>query len=255
MTSLLAWLLLHRDRLPPALVADWFRRLSMMFLLNIGISFLPGISWQGHLGGALAGFLVAGLVNALRSGDRIRRFGSLLMLALFPVACVGGLVMTMRSSETWSKVAQGEFNHSVRPFLLKIKPSDIQGLAEDVQDFTVRSLQSKEPTKRDELRQRVDKSLKNTTEVLTRVERTPPSDTKVTLAYTQAREYAEAHRDMLEQLRRMLDAPSAPDKAAWQGFQEKRKLLKERALPVFGAPVKVIIPPHMPEPGKPADVG
>ena len=71
--SLFAWLFTFRRHLPADLAADWFRRLSVVFVLNAGVSFLPGISWEGHLGGGVAGFLAAGLLNAARFGDRPRR--------------------------------------------------------------------------------------------------------------------------------------------------------------------------------------
>ena len=106
--SLFAWLFLHRRQLPPEIAADWFRRLTVVFVLNAAVSFLPGVSWEGHLGGGIAGFLAAGLLNAARAGDRARQFSAWLFLALLPVAAVAGLAGAMgaKGMTGWQKLHQ-----------------------------------------------------------------------------------------------------------------------------------------------------
>jgi membrane associated rhomboid family serine protease len=106
MTSLAAWLLLFRAELSPALASDWARRLGRVLLLNVLISFVPGVSWEAHLGGGAAGFVAAGLLNALRFGDRWRRAAAAVLLALLPVGCVGGLVWAMREADSWAPLRQ-----------------------------------------------------------------------------------------------------------------------------------------------------
>lgn len=93
--SLFVWLYSYRRSLPGDLVADWFRRLVIVFVLSAGVSFLPGISWEGHLGGGLAGFLTAGLLTTARSGDRPRQISAWLLLALIPVLAVAALAAAM----------------------------------------------------------------------------------------------------------------------------------------------------------------
>ena len=93
--SLFAWLFTFRQHLPPDLASDWFRRLSVVFVLNAGVSFLPGVSWEGHLGGGVAGFAVAGLLNAARFGDRPRRVSAWILLALLPLLCIAGVAAAM----------------------------------------------------------------------------------------------------------------------------------------------------------------
>ena len=101
-TSLVAWLMLFRDQLPAAVVADWSRRLTLMLALNGAVSFLPGVSWAAHLGGGVAGFLAAGLLNAVRVGDRPRRRAAVALLVILPALMVGGLALVMAESETWA---------------------------------------------------------------------------------------------------------------------------------------------------------
>ncbi len=93
--SLFVWLYRYRRSLPGDLAADWFRRLLIVFVLSAGVSFLPGISWEGHLGGGLAGFLTAGLLTTARTGDRPRQISAWLLLALIPVLAVAALAAAM----------------------------------------------------------------------------------------------------------------------------------------------------------------
>ncbi len=106
--SLFAWLFAFRHHLPTDLANDWFRRLMVVFVLNAGVSFLPGVSWEGHLGGGAAGFLVAGLLNAARFGTRPRRVGAWVLLALLPVLCVAGLAgaMDAKGMRGWQRLRQ-----------------------------------------------------------------------------------------------------------------------------------------------------
>jgi membrane associated rhomboid family serine protease len=93
--SLFAWLFAFRRHLPPDLAGDWLRRLCVVFALNAAVSFLPGVSWAGHLGGGTAGFVVAVLLNAARFGDRAHRLGAWVLIGLVPLLCVGGLAAAM----------------------------------------------------------------------------------------------------------------------------------------------------------------
>jgi membrane associated rhomboid family serine protease len=93
--SLFVWLYSYRRLLPGDLVADWFRRLMIVFVLSAGVSLLPGISWEGHLGGGFAGLLTAGLLTTARCGDRPRQISAWLLLTLLPVLAVAALAAAM----------------------------------------------------------------------------------------------------------------------------------------------------------------
>jgi rhomboid protease GluP len=56
----------NREHLPERLIQDWSRNLAVNAFLLIAINFLPGISWQGHLGGAIGGLLAALLLQVQR---------------------------------------------------------------------------------------------------------------------------------------------------------------------------------------------
>ncbi len=97
LVALLTWLMLYRDFLPAPVAADLFRRLSTALLLTAGISLFPNVSWQGHLGGAVGGFIAAVLLNAARFGDRRQTRAASIGLVLVPLLCVGGLILAIDS--------------------------------------------------------------------------------------------------------------------------------------------------------------
>ena len=101
LASQVAWLLLFRRKLPPDVSRDWVRKLGLLLVLNAGVSTLPGVSWEAHLGGGVAGFLSALLLNAVRSGPRWRRAAAVALLAALPLAYLGGLAAAVKWSGPW----------------------------------------------------------------------------------------------------------------------------------------------------------
>src|SRR5262249_134860 len=89
MIALIAWVVLNREALPGVLIN---RILGAMFgnlAMLVYFSFLPGVSWQGHLGGAVGGLLVSGPLNWHRFGRGWRRWLAAVGIALVPAAAVG----------------------------------------------------------------------------------------------------------------------------------------------------------------------
>ena len=64
--AMIVWFALNREHLPENLIQDWSRSLSLTLLLMIAINFVPNVSWQGHLGGAIGGLLAALLLHVQR---------------------------------------------------------------------------------------------------------------------------------------------------------------------------------------------
>jgi rhomboid protease GluP len=104
--SLVTWLVLYRHTLAPEEAADSTRRLTVVIVLNVMFSLVPGISWQAHLGGGLAGFVAAGLLNTLQSGRGARRAAALAALVALAAGSVGGLAAAMRWGEPWAGYRQ-----------------------------------------------------------------------------------------------------------------------------------------------------
>ncbi len=85
--SMLVWFYLNRQRLPPQLLQDWSRTLAVNSFLLVATSLVPGVSWQGHLGGAIGGLLAALLLHLQRfHPSRAVRVLALLGLPLVPAA-------------------------------------------------------------------------------------------------------------------------------------------------------------------------
>lgn len=59
LAGVVVWVVRFRRHLPPDFTREFARKLPIALVINVGISFLPGVSAEAHLGGAVAGGLVA----------------------------------------------------------------------------------------------------------------------------------------------------------------------------------------------------
>jgi membrane associated rhomboid family serine protease len=92
MTSMAVWVVLNRRFLPRQLVSSWLSQLTMLLILNVFISMMPGISAAGHFGGGIGGVVAGVLLNYQRFGkSSLLRWVALLGVVLLPVASVTGL--------------------------------------------------------------------------------------------------------------------------------------------------------------------
>jgi rhomboid protease GluP len=108
MTSYPAWLFLNRRHLPGPIDPGFLRNLVVVFLVNIFISTMPGISAAAHFGGGAAGIVAAALANAERFSVGPVRWLAALGMALLPVVCVGALVREMQTDPQWARLVKRE---------------------------------------------------------------------------------------------------------------------------------------------------
>ena len=101
MTSLVAWLLLNRAYMPRPFLNNMLRRLLNVILLNVFISFMPGISMAAHFGGGAAGIAAAVLLHGNRHGKGLVRILATIGVVLFPVACFGALYLGLKANPEW----------------------------------------------------------------------------------------------------------------------------------------------------------
>lgn len=66
--SIVAWLLLNRQHFERSTVREIGGRLGFAVLVNAAASAIPGVAWQAHLAGGVAGFLTAWLLHSVRPG-------------------------------------------------------------------------------------------------------------------------------------------------------------------------------------------
>ena len=88
-TSLGVWVYLNRNALPPHIVSSWMRAVFTNIMLMAVISFLPRISWAGHLGGAIGGALVSVPLNYQRFGTRRQKVLGLVGVFAVPILALG----------------------------------------------------------------------------------------------------------------------------------------------------------------------
>lgn len=232
-TSLAAWLLLFHPYLPPELTTDWMRRLGIMFLLNAAVSFLPGVSWEAHLGGGVVGFVSAGLLNALRFGNGSRRLTAALLLLALPVLCGGGLVAAMREGDAWAtirhRLAAQEaarhaeaFNREIGPLLEAIRPDAARPVENEAGGVLLRN-----PTRRAALqpgaRAKVEQFRAAAADLAEQLSGPPTGFDVVDRQREKVQAYAAARARSLELLLGMLDRPEIPPAAAWKAWGESRR--------------------------------
>ena len=238
--SLFAWLFAFRQHLPVDLANDWFRRLCVVFVLNAGGSFLPNVSWEGHLGGGIAGLLVAGLLNAARFGDTARRVSAWLLLALLPVMCVAGLAgaMDAKGMAGWQRLrqkvaaiqearaiaerrqkvreAEDEYRRNVLPRLNELDPKTIRQLEADV--GTLVRWAKRPPAEREEVKQKIRVLKAAADAVLKYAPAEPVGSESFDQLCTRARAFAGARAKSFDVLLAILDAPVAPPAEVWEAW-------------------------------------
>lgn len=254
--SLFAWLFAFRRHLPPDIASDWFRRLFVVFVLNAAGSFLPGVSWEGHLGGGAAGFLAAGLLNAARFGDRSRRTSAWLLLALMPIMCVAGLAAAMdaKGMAGWQQLrqrlatereaselverkkklqdAEAAFQAQVVPRADKLAPVratrvtagvvDLNVTPPELEAVLVLRAKNSPPARRAAARDSIRAQKANADEVVALTSGPPLGVEAFDRHRERVRAFAAARGRAFELLLVMLDAPNPPTPEAWGAWQSAR---------------------------------
>ncbi|OAI47948.1 hypothetical protein AYO44_08430 [Planctomycetaceae bacterium SCGC AG-212-F19] len=108
MTSYLAWIFLNRGYLPGPISPAFMRNWLSVFLINVVISMMPGISAAAHFSGGAVGVVAAWLVNTQRFEAGWRRTAALLGIVLLPVLCIGMVYRERQTNPRWMFLAARE---------------------------------------------------------------------------------------------------------------------------------------------------
>lgn len=141
-----AYMAFHRRRYTEESVRDWRLRTVHVILLTALISTLPNVSWEGHLGGAVAGFVAGVLLILERDGTRLQRWLGLFSLVF--LAAVGLGYVGRGKVANWipwaAPRARTEFIHEIAPVA-----EAIQRRAANLLDDIVDPLCGQKPERRD----------------------------------------------------------------------------------------------------------
>jgi membrane associated rhomboid family serine protease len=143
-----AWLFLNRRFIPPPIVRSWMGNLLTNFLFIAFISMFPGISWAGHLGGAIVGVIVGMLLHYHRYGKPIIRWLAVAAVFFVPVLCWAGMTWAIEHGSGWEPFYEHQetqrFNSEFLP-----PAQEAENGAEKVYLSKVRPLAEQHPTRRD----------------------------------------------------------------------------------------------------------
>ena len=162
MTAIIVWLLLRRSHLPASLLADRLRSLILVLLVNAALSAAPGLSWQGHLGGGLAGVVAAILLDWVQPGLGWRCYGAMLGLLLYTASAPLAVLVARSRTEPWLQLQRQElvrtmaalepvaFGHlvplhrEVSISLVRLTPDSVQAARSLIRDWESRLMSAQQ---------------------------------------------------------------------------------------------------------------
>ena len=243
LTSLVAWLMLFGKTLDPEEAAESKRRLTVVIVLNAMFSLVPGISWQAHLGGGVAGFVVAVLLNGMRASDRTRRLLALVLLTAFVVATVGSLRAAMRWDKAWAGYRQrvadektrleqerkrqamreaiDDFNRDVQPLLRQLSP-EASNVPAGLAGQLSRSGERRNPARISEARARLIELKGKADSVVQHLDAPPVGVEAIDRHRESAKAFAAARSRSFAIILAMLDSPAIPDGTAWMEWEKAK---------------------------------
>jgi membrane associated rhomboid family serine protease len=225
LAAIIAWFLLFRRSLKRKVAADLAWRLWLVFAASVAVSFIPGVSWEGHLGGAAAGFAAAVLLYAIRFGGRAHRVLAAVLLVGLPVASVAGLQTAMKSGERWAplrdRLAAGS-HPDVLPLLEAIRPEAVHPVETEAARFLMLGPKRRTPERTAELRRKVEAVRLAAVDAEKRLA-LPTGIPAIDVDRPKWVAFAQARAESATLLVTMLNANEVPDEAAWKAWGDSRR--------------------------------
>ena len=143
------WFFYNRQHLPPPLFFAWQRNFLINVVLLVFISLFPGISWEGHLGGAIAGCALALWFSLFQTQFGWRRGFQWLGVLVIPAISIGLLIRTMQTSSQWvvirTKNETWEFEEKYLPQI----HSSIRQADRKLEELKLEDMLAQGPARRD----------------------------------------------------------------------------------------------------------
>lgn len=139
------WVALYGRYLP----RGFTRRLRSQFLVNVVflvfISLMPGISWQGHLGGAVGGAAAALLLHVHRFGPSLLRWPALAALPLVVWGCYSWMMTKASATKEGRAAIQEHFDETVGKQARAAAREVMRVCGEQVQPLMERNARRRDP--------------------------------------------------------------------------------------------------------------
>jgi membrane associated rhomboid family serine protease len=220
-SAVVAWVLLHHRQLEDGVTPELVRRLALGIALALAVSLIPGVSWEAHLGGAVAGFVAAMLLETAHSSRGWKRVLSVVLLAMMPATCLGGVLLAARHSPRWAPfraVKQTSVTlPDPNPHLNAVGPESVDRAVMNARLLLITSPEKWKPERVKAVREEVAALWSNAATAV-RILDMHPGDP----AGDKAKAFAEARRDSLSALLGFIDRKAMPTVQEWKAWGESQ---------------------------------
>jgi membrane associated rhomboid family serine protease len=215
--AILAWVAFHPRTVAGGVTPVLVRRLGIGVVMVVGVSLLPGISWAAHLGGAIAGFAASLMLEAMHTGRGWRRVAGIVLLAMLPAACLGGLLLATRHGEAWAPFRSPPviLLPDPGPHLKVVSPESVTHGVVDATALLAISPAKWKPERVKEIRDHVV-ALRNNAATASQLLERNTGDAATDANRAKAKAFADARRAALDKLLELIDAKQTPAPDAWK---------------------------------------
>lgn len=245
MTSLVAWVLVNRSHLPPEDLARWFPRIGLIFLINVGVSFLPGVSAGAHFGGGAVGFIMATLLHVQRIAPPPRRTAAVVLIVMLPFLCIAAVSEAIEKDPRWQRIVEAEKDRERKSAALYFKMDVLPAV--DKADAAFGSLQTsayivmdqapaqRPPEKVQFVRSDV-RNVRGLVENALHLLENPIGDEKLQTAAAAGTEYMKYLAELLDKIENILEQQKVWDKDERSTIEPMRKKLRIQWLSARNSP-------------------
>lgn len=220
MTSLVAWLLINRSHIKSDQFASRVPNLAILFVMNVGISFLPEVSASAHFGGGIVGFIIGSLLQVQRYAVPPRRTVATVLISLMPFICFAAVSEFMEKDPRWQRIKSDEKARADYESLERFKKEVVPSI--DAADTATKGIQTKAAIllnkvldrrgaeELEAMRSELTDAYKAIKKATDQIGDRPAEDEKLRLARTAALDFLAAAKGLIENIESLI-----ANKATW----------------------------------------